>query len=41
MMALSGLPEPEAAGRRIIATLIGAVLAVIAGLIAAPRRSVA
>jgi hypothetical protein len=37
MMALTGLPEPEAAGRRILATLIGATLAVIGGIIAAPR----
>ncbi|MEN3290538.1 MAG: hypothetical protein V7634_4838 [Bradyrhizobium sp.] len=37
MMALVGLPEPEAAWRRIVATLIGAALAIIAGSIAAPR----
>jgi hypothetical protein len=39
MMSLAGLPEPEAAGRRVIATLMGAALAVIAGFVATPRGS--
>jgi uncharacterized membrane protein YccC len=33
LLALTGLPEPEAAWRRILATLIGATLAIIAGVL--------
>jgi hypothetical protein len=38
MMALAGLPEPEVASRRVVATLIGAALAVVTGLVAVPRE---
>jgi len=37
VMALVGLSEPEAAWQRIVATLIGAALAIIAGSVAAWR----